>query len=187
MKRLLILSMLGVSCSFAFAETAKTIKAADLLKEPSATATKVLSVPSGAQLTVSEKKGFWVKATSGNQTGWLKLSEIELQVTKAKIDPMATGRSGSGNIVNTAGARGLSPDELKSAKPNPGAVDSAVKVSSSVTDADLSSFASAGGIASRSNVPPTSLSKNAKSSSTSSVTVSSSSVKSGSGRKNDEW
>lgn len=161
MKRLLILAMTAYSI-VSLAEQAKTNKSADLLKEPLGNAAKLVSLPAGASLDIGEKKGFWVKATAGGQTGWLKLSDIELQVTKAKIDPLATGRAGSGNIVNTSGARGLSPDELKTAKPNTGAVDSAVKSSVSVTDVDVASFMTTGRIVPKPAIPKTVLGKNGK-------------------------
>lgn len=186
MKRLLTFVFLGgISCSL-LAEQAKTIKGVELQKEPIASSAKVTALPSGATVEVGEKKGFWVKVTASGQTGWLKLSDIELQVAKAKIDPMATGRTGSGNIVNTAGARGLSPDELKTAKPNTGAVDAAGKASSGVTDADVESFTKTGSIVPRSGIPKTALSKNVKSAVTT-ATVTNGKPVQATGKKNENW
>lgn len=186
MKKILGGVLLGTLICSANAEPAKTNKGVDLLKEPVASAPKVAALPSGTTLDVSEKKGFWVKASGNGQTGWLKLSDIELQVTKAKTDAMATGRTGSGNIVNTAGARGLSPDELKTAKPNTGAVDAAGKASSAVSDADVDGFVKTGSITARSNIPKTTLSKNTKST-PASVTVSNGKPAQAVGKKNENW
>ncbi len=105
-------------------------------------------------MSILEKKGFWIKVQSDNKNGWAKLSDVELPtVDSKKIDPLSTGRSSSGNIVNTAGVRGLSPDELKNAKPNSAAVDQATQMSQSIATTDITGFASSGGIVARTNVP----------------------------------
>lgn len=178
-----LLSSLAVTV---YAEQAKTNKAVDLQKEPVASAAKVAALPQGAMVDVAEKKGFWVKVSGNGQTGWLKLSDIELQITKAKTDALATGRGGSGNIVNTAGARGLSPDELKTAKPNVGAVDAAAKASGSVSESDVEGFVKAGSISARANIPKTTLGKNTKSV-PSTVTVSNGKPVQSGGKKNENW
>ena len=144
--------LIGFS-SAAFAQQAKALKSADLLSEPVSSASKTGSLSPGLAVSVLDKKGFWVKVQSGNQNGWVKLTDIELPNTVIKIDPMATGRTSGGNIVNTAGVRGLSPEELKGSKPNTAAVDQAVQNAAKVSDADISSFASSGGVISRGNIP----------------------------------
>jgi uncharacterized protein YraI len=139
--------------SWALAQQAKATKPADLLAEPTPGAAKSGSITSGQAISVLDKKGFWVKVQSGNQSGWVKLTDVELPNTVTKIDPMSTGRTSGGNIVNTAGVRGLSPDELKGSKPNTAAVDQAVQNAAKVSDADVSSFISSGGVVQRGNVP----------------------------------
>lgn len=186
MKNIVAAVLLSSLAITVYAEQAKTNKGVDLQREPGASSGKVASLPQGAMLEVAEKKGFWVKVSSNGQTGWLKLSDIELQITKAKTDALATGRGGSGNIVNTAGARGLSPDELKTAKPNTGAVDAAAKASGSVSESDVDGFVKSGSISARTNIPKTTLVKNTKSV-PSTVTVSNGKpVQSGS-KKNENW
>lgn len=178
-----LLSSLAIT---GYAEQAKTNKGVDLQKEPVASSGKVAALPQGTMVDVAEKKGFWVKVSGNGQTGWLKLSDIELQITKAKTDALATGRGGSGNIVNTAGARGLSPDELKTAKPNAGAVDAAVNASRSVSESDVDGFVKSGSIAARINIPKTTLGKNTKTA-PSIVTVSNGKPVQSGGKKNENW
>ena len=135
-------------------QSGKMTKGADLLSEPSLNSSKVVSVKSGQTVAILEKKGFWIKVQTDNKSGWTKLSDVELpSIDIKKIDPMSTGRASSGNIVNTAGVRGLSPDELKNAKPNSAAVDQAAQISQSVAIADITNFASSGGIVARANLP----------------------------------
>jgi len=146
------ISAIGFS-SVVLAQQAKATKPADLLAEPTAGSAKSGSMTSGQALSVLDKKGFWVKVQSGNQSGWVKLTDIELPNAINKIDPMSTGRTSGGNIVNTAGVRGLSPEELKGSKPNTAAVDQAVKNAAKVSDSDVSSFALSGGVVARGNLP----------------------------------
>ena len=135
------------------AQQAKATKPADLLAEPLAGAAKSGSMTSGQALSVLDKKGFWVKVQNGSQSGWVKLTDVELPNAVTKIDPMSTGRTSSGNIVNTAGARGLSPEELKGSKPNTAAVDQAIQNAVKVSDSDVSAFILSGGVVPRANIP----------------------------------
>ena len=155
MRKILFFCALFIMTSYSVAQqTGKMIKSADLLSEASLNSSKVVSVKSGQTVVILEKKGFWIKVQSDNKSGWTKLSDVELPSNDIKkIDPMSTGRASSGNIVNTAGVRGLSPDELKNAKPNSSAVDQATKISQSIAIADITSFASSGGIVARANLP----------------------------------
>ena len=135
------------------AQQAKATKPADLLAEPLAGAAKSGSMTSGQALSVLDKKGFWVKVQNGSQSGWVKLTDVELPNAVTKIDPMSTGRTSGGNIVNTAGARGLSPEELKGSKPNTAAVDQAIQNAVKVGDSDVSAFILSGGVVPRANIP----------------------------------
>ena len=139
--------------SFVLAQQAKATKPADLLAEPATGAVKSGSMAAGQALSVLDKKGFWVKVQSGSQSGWVKLTDIELPNAVNKIDPMSTGRTSGGNIVNTAGVRGLSPEELKGSKPNTALVDQAVQNAAKVSDSDVSAFISSGGVVPRANIP----------------------------------
>ena len=187
MKNVLVLLFgAGMACSAWALDPAKTTRNSELLKEPIAGSPKIASVAAGATVGVGEKKGFWVRVTAGELSGWLKLSDIELQVNKARIDPLATGRAGSGNIVNTAGARGLSPDELKAAAPNPRQVEAAIQASAQIAAADIEQFAKAGNVNARTGIPQASLTVAATKST---VTAESPSAKAAAkpGKNDDNW
>lgn len=155
MRKILFFCLLFVVTGYSHAQqSGKMIKSGELYSEPSINSTKVMTIKSGQSVSIIEKKGFWIKVQSDNKNGWAKLSDVELPtVDGKKIDPLSTGRSSSGNIVNTAGVRGLSPDELKNAKPNSAAVDQATQMSQSIATTDITGFASSGGIVARTNVP----------------------------------
>ena len=147
-----VIQALGLP-SLALAQQAKAIKPADLLVEPTVGSTKSGSMAAGQVISVLDKKGFWVKVQSGSQSGWVKLNDIELPNAVTKIDPMSTGRTSGGNIVNTAGVRGLSPEELRSSKPNAASVDQAIQNAAKVSDSDILAFITSGAIVPRTNVP----------------------------------
>ena len=121
--------LLSCLCTSGFAQTG-TFKANDVLRadanEQSATPG---NVNAGAKFDVLERKGFWVKLKVGNATGWAKLSALNLDQggsgagsAGSLLGGLASGRTGSGNIVSSAGTRGLSAEELKAAKPDMEAV-----------------------------------------------------------------
>jgi hypothetical protein len=132
MLKKILLSMcllLSCLCTSTFAQTG-TFKANDVLRaeanEQSATAG---NVSAGTKFDVLERKGFWVKLKAGNATGWAKLSALNLDQGSSGagsagsvLGGLASGRTGSGNIVSSAGTRGLSAEELKAAKPDMEAV-----------------------------------------------------------------
>jgi hypothetical protein len=121
--------------------------------DPSATSQKITDVAPKKTVKVLEKKGFWVKIEADGKSGWVKLSDIELPSISNNIDPLSTGRAANGNIVNTAGVRGLSPEELKGAKPNTAALEVAIKNSDLIKDSDIANFMSGGGLTPKSSTP----------------------------------
>lgn len=136
-----------------WAQDALILQSTQVRQDPSATSQKIADVPAKKSVKVIEKKGFWVKIESDGKSGWIKLSDVELPSISNNIDPLSTGRAASGNIVNTAGVRGLSPEELKGAKPNTAALDVAIKNSELIKDSDIASFMSGGGLAQKSSTP----------------------------------
>jgi hypothetical protein len=153
MKIYLKIALLSVISSQVLAQPAKVSRSAILFKEPSSSSSQISNLAPGRAINIQDKKGFWVKVDASGQVGWVKLSDLELPNVTNNINPLSTGRSASGNIVNTAGARGLSPEELKNSKPNPSAVVQAIQDSEKITDADVVKFMVDGGISQRSNIP----------------------------------
>jgi hypothetical protein len=151
----LFLFFIFTSClsQLLWAQEARTFQGTQLRQDPSATSQKIADVAAKKSVKVLEKKGFWVKIEAEGKSGWIKLSDIELPSISNNIDPLSTGRKANGNIVNTAGVRGLSPEELKGAKPNTEALEVAIKNSELIKDSDIASFMSGGGLAPKSSTP----------------------------------
>lgn len=149
--RFLIVPLLFIFNS-ALADPGKTLLAADLKQEPFIDAETVSKLEANTNLDVLKRQGGWmhVKTTEGYE-GWLKMTSIRLgTATEAKgesglgsLAKMAlTGRSGNTGVTATTGVRGLSPEELKNAQPNPEAVRELDKFTANRDKAQ--SFASAG-------------------------------------------
>ena len=135
------------------AQDALILQSTQVRQDSSATSQKIFDVAAKKSVKVLEKKGFWVKIEADGKSGWVKLSDIELPGISNNIDPLSTGRAASGNIVNTAGVRGLSPEELKGAKPNTAALEVAIKNSDLIKDSDIANFMSGGGLTPKSSTP----------------------------------
>lgn len=128
--RFLTISLL-LMANFAMADPGKTIMAAELKQEPYIDAATVAKLEANTELDVLKRQGGWMQVKAPNGDGWLKMTSIRLgAATEAKgesgLGSLAklalTGRSGNTGVTATTGVRGLSPEELKNATPNPQAV-----------------------------------------------------------------
>jgi hypothetical protein len=75
------------------------------------------SVPSGTVTKVIERQGFWVRVDISGRTGWIKASGLSFSSGNAGPAAIDTGRLGTGNIVSTSAARGLSAKDLLNGTP----------------------------------------------------------------------
>lgn len=75
------------------------------------------SVPSGTATKVIERQGFWVRVDISGRTGWIKASGLSFSSGSAGPAAIDTGRLGTGNIVSTSAARGLSAKDLLNGAP----------------------------------------------------------------------
>ena len=94
-------------------------------------------------LKLLKRQGFWVEVDAGGKTGWLKVSSVSFAgaVGPVSID---TGRMGTGNIVATSAARGLSAKDLLEGTPN---YDEATRLESLALDASgVAAFRAQGGV-----------------------------------------
>ena len=113
-------------------EKARTLISADLKQEPYADAQSVGTLSANSDIEVLKRRGGWVQVKSGTLSdGWLKMTNIKYGDTPAAkgdtgwgslLNIARSGRSGNTGVTVTTGVRGLSPEELKNATPNPDAV-----------------------------------------------------------------
>ena len=157
MKRLIILAFaLGVALTgVAYAkETGTTRVAVDLMATPFRDAKTVGQLPSNTTVDILERRGGWLQISARGKTGWARLHQVragEGPEAKKSGEGLTvlknvgkTGRSGSQGIVATTGIRGLSAEELESAKPNPKAVES--MEASRASDSTARDFARSAGL-----------------------------------------
>jgi hypothetical protein len=152
-----LLRLVTFLCSFLFVESTYavggsgvTLRPSSLKASPVPDAAITMEFKQGAKVTVLDRKGFWYQIDSGGQKGWLKVTEVKLdsgESATAGLAAFATGRGSTGNVVSASGSRGLSAEELTTAKPDEAALAQvdAMKVS---VDAALA-FAKAGKLSSR--------------------------------------
>lgn len=133
------------------ADPGKTLLAAELKQEPFIDAATVSKLEANTEIDVLKRQGGWMQVKSSAGEGWLKMTAVRLgNATAAKgesglgsLAKMAlTGRSGNTGVTATTGVRGLSPEELKNATPNPQAVRQLDQYADNKTRTQ--SFASAG-------------------------------------------
>ena len=153
---LALIAILALASQLAKAsETGSALKADSLRAEPFSDAKTVGNVVRGDKLEIISKKGAWLQVTVKKSTGWLRLLSVKRSNTaigstatatsnsnaKSVLD-VASGRSGTGQVVATTGVRGLSAEELKGAKFN----ESEIKLMESTTQSnnDAVKFAEAG-------------------------------------------
>ncbi len=139
-KRFIFLSLLcfGVSVS------AQTLREdANLIDKPDG-APGPTKLKAGASVKVLKRQGFWVEVDAGGKNGWLKASQLNFTGATGGPTAIDTGRLGTGNIVATSAARGLSAKDLVSGKPN---FDEVKKLDTLGFDpAGIDSFVAQGGV-----------------------------------------
>ena len=119
-----LLAALLMLSGIAFAGEAGTVLKNDTLrKEPYADAKSVGTLKRNDKIEILAKKGAWLQIKAGKSTGWVRLLSVKRGTQgssneAAGILGLATGRSGTGQVVSTTGVRGLSEEELKGAQFN---------------------------------------------------------------------
>ena len=77
-----------------------------------------VKLTAGSPVKTIKRQGFWVEVDAAGKTGWLKVSQINFAGATGGATAIDTGRLGTGNIVATSAARGLSAKDLISGQPN---------------------------------------------------------------------
>ena len=114
-------------------EVGSTRVTVTLMAGPCSDAKQAAQLPSNTAVDILEHRGGWMRISGKGKTGWAKLYQVrtgtgpEAQKSGESLAILRnigqTGRSSSQSIVATTGIRGLSAEDLKTAKPNPRAVD----------------------------------------------------------------
>ena len=99
------------------AQTARSDTA--LFLKPDGPASTLL-VKAGDPLKVVNRQGFWVEVEAApGKRGWVKVSILSFAAGPGGPTAIDTGRMGTGNIVATSAARGLSAKDLLNGAPRP--------------------------------------------------------------------
>lgn len=123
-----LLALLIAACSLTSqlataADAGSALKADSLRAEPFNDAKTVGNLARGDSLEIITKKGAWLQVKTKKSTGWVRILSVKrggsstASNSKGVLD-VASGRSGTGQVVSTTGVRGLSAEELKGAKFN---------------------------------------------------------------------
>lgn len=138
---------MGVNIHALAGEAGTALKADTLRKEPFADAKTVGSLAKNDSVEILSKKGAWLQVKSKKSTGWVRLLSVKrgaASSSASSVADIASGRTGTGNVVSTTGIRGLSAEELKAAKFNEEEIKKMEGYQVSAGAAQ--SFASAGGL-----------------------------------------
>jgi len=106
------------------AEMGTALKADDVKSEPFRDAKTVAKIGKGDRVEILTKKGGWLQIKVAGKQGWVRMLSVkrgEAGATSAGKDAsaiagLATGRTGTGQVVSTTGVRGLGEEDLKEAK-----------------------------------------------------------------------
>ncbi len=103
-----------------FTTVAQTVKSdAVLLDKPEGA--KVGLIKGNENVSILKRQGFWAQVQTSSKSGWVKLNQLNLGGVSGLV-ALNTGRAGTGNIVSTSIARGLSAKDLLAGKPDASAV-----------------------------------------------------------------
>jgi hypothetical protein len=106
------------------AETGTALKPDEIKAEPFRDAKKVGEIAKGDRVEILAKQSGWLQIKVKGKQGWVRLLSVRRgEAGKAdaakdagSIAGLATGRTGTGQVVSTTGVRGLGEEDLKQAK-----------------------------------------------------------------------
>ena len=127
----LFAALLSLAASAWAQDQGFTNRATDLKDRGAADAKTVASLPNNTPVKVISRGGAWTQVDANGQKGWVSAFHIRFPVTAEKsesggglagITSIFGGSRESKATVATTGIRGLTPEDLKSANPDPAAV-----------------------------------------------------------------
>lgn len=146
----LVLAAMLLAAPGLYAESGAALKPDAIRAEPYSDARSVGKLAVGDKVEIVTRKGGWMQIKSARGNGWVRMLSIrrgEARKTSttgelAGLLGMASGRAGTGKVVATTGVRGLSEEELKSAKYDEGEIK--LLHSYTTSRAEAQSFAAQG-------------------------------------------
>lgn len=117
-----ILALSTLLAANAFAGEAGTVLKSDELKAaPYRDAKPVGNVTAGDKLEILQQQSGWYQVKSAKLTGWVRMLSVRRGAARkggeaSGLAGLASGRAGTGKVVASTGVRGLSEEDLKSAK-----------------------------------------------------------------------
>lgn len=118
----LLLSWLPLTV-YAEQQVSYTVRATEIKQQPYSDAASIGMLAEKTSVKVVLRQGGWVKISSDQGDGWVKMLNLRSSSTKQGDSGLQSlfnlGRSGSSGITVATGVRGLSEEDLKNAKPNP--------------------------------------------------------------------
>ncbi len=123
MKLRILLPLLFFSLSTWAGESGVALKDDNLRKEPYSDAATSGAFKRNDKVEILEKKGAWLKVKVAGGSGWVRMLSVRRGEASKNNEGkgvlnLASGRSGTGQVVATTGVRGLNEEELKAAKFN---------------------------------------------------------------------
>jgi hypothetical protein len=110
----------------AAAEPATVVRATELKKEPAADAATLAQLAENAAVEAFERKGGWTRVKSASGEGWVRMLALrfggpgETKKSDSGVSKLFNvARTGSSGTQVTTGVRGLDPEMLAKAQPNP--------------------------------------------------------------------
>lgn len=149
MKKLQLLLLISLASPMVLlADELGTALKIDILRaEPYADAKTVGNLAKNETVDILTKKGAWLQVKTKKTAGWVRILSVKrggVSSSTGSIADIASGRTGTGKVVSTTGIRGLSAEDLKSAKFNESEV--AKLESNAISASDGQKFAKAGGL-----------------------------------------
>jgi hypothetical protein len=121
--RLLILLLFPL---LAWAEPATTIRQVEMKKGPAADADTIGTIAENTALDALERKGGWTRVKTASGEGWVRMLALrfggpgEAKKGSSGVSQLFNvARTGSSGTTVTTGVRGLDPEMLANAQPNP--------------------------------------------------------------------
>ena len=122
--RLLILLLLFPA--LAWAEPATTVRQVEMKKGPAADADTIGQLAENTAVDALERKGGWTRVKSASGEGWVRMLALRFggpgaarQGDSGVSKLFNVARTGSSGTTVTTGVRGLDPEMLANAQPNP--------------------------------------------------------------------